>query len=606
MSIIQPFTNSKGGLESIIQQYLAIERRPLTNLQSQKSSLQSRITLFEGFKSQLNALQSVVEDLKDTDSTSAFQTVKVESSDEDAVKVTGSDNAAEGTYDIRVRQLATATTMRSTAKLNTAISVKSDQQVVAGSNKLDTSLDWESAGFSTTPTGTVSFNSGSGWVEFTLSDYSSVDDFMDAVNGDSVAGVNIYYDSTSDRFVIENDSTGGILQLKQSTADGFLAQAKIADESTGTVIADTSAHSFSTNNSGVQLSAYLYQANFDTQLSQSDSGSFKINGETITWDADADTFADIIYRINSSDAGVTAFYNESLDKITITSNSTGSDEILFEDVSGNFLSDVLKLNGVTQSVGQNALFTINSDSSADEISEQSNTFTLNGITIELNKITVANDNYGDAATTAVKITSERDVDAIETNIENFLTKFNAVVDYLKTQMDVNETTYTRNALAGESIVRTLRTNLINIVLEEVSGITSGDPASLSEIGITFNDNLKLTVSDSTTLRDFLTSSPTKVSNLFQGSNGIATRIYNTLDAYTDTYDGLIDNRIEVLEEQVDDVDTRIKRFNDRLEVKEAQYRTQLTALQNLYIQVVQQQALMNRIISSAQQFIQQS
>ena len=602
MGIIQ--STGSSSLETIVQQYMALEKRPLSNMQSQKGNLRSTITLFEGFKSQLNALQGVVENLKDSDSSSAFQVVKVESSDVDSVAVTGSENAAEGSYDIRVRQLATSTTMRSTATLNTAVSVKSNRQVVAGSENLDTSLSWEEAGFASTPTGTVSFNSGAGWIEFTLSNYDSVDDFLEAVSGDSVAGVNIYYDENDDKFIIENDATGGDLSVNQSTADGFLSQAKIADQVSSTIIEDTSDHIFTSNNTGVQTSAYLYQTNFDNDLDETDTGRFEINGATIEWDAGTDTFADVIYRINSSEAGVTAFYNDSLDKITITSNSTGNEAILFEDVEGAFLADVLKLDGVSQDLGDNALFTVNSGSVEDEITELSNTFTLNGLTIELESVTVDNDDYADAGISSVKISSERDIEAIEKNIDQFLSKFNGVVDYLKTQMSVNVTTYTRNALAGESIVRTLRSNLINIVLQEVSGIQDGDPATLSEIGITFNNDLNLEISDTTLLREYLTSSPNKVSNLFQDTNGIATRIYDSMDVYTESYDGLIDQRKEILEDQISEIDTRIDRFNERLDIKEAQYRTQLTSLQALYIQVVQQQAMMNSIISSSQQFLQ--
>jgi flagellar hook-associated protein 2 len=587
--------SSSGSLETIIQQYMTLEKRPLSNIQAQKSKLQSRIATFTSFKSQLDSMQKVAKNIKDEDS-SSFSVVKVNSSDAEKVSVTAGDNTAEGTYDIRVRQLATTTTMRSTARLNTAVSVKSLQQVVAGGETLDTSLSWEEAGFSTTPTGTVSFDSGSGWVEFTLDDYDSVDDFIDAVNGDSVAGANIYYNESSDKFVIENDVTGGTLKLKQSTADGFLTQAKISDSG---IIADTNEHSFATNNSGLQTSALLSETNFDSTLADTDSGSFKINGATIEWDADQDTFADIIYRINSSEADVTAFYNESVDKITITSNTTGAEEILFEDVEGDFLGDVLKLDGVVQDVGDNALFTINSDSAEDQITETSNSFTLNGLKIELNQVTVANDSYSDADTESTKITSERDVEAIESNIKSFLNTFNGVMDYLKDQMKVNTTTYSRGALAGESLVRNLRSNMMNKVLQEITGISDGDPKTLSGVGISLDNNLHLVIDDATELKELLTSSPTKVADLFQGENGIATSVYDLLDEYTETYDGLIDQRTDLLEDRVSEMDTRMERMNERLAVKESQYRAQLTSLQSMYIQVVQQQSLVTNIVSAA-------
>ena len=591
---IPGFSNSTSGLESIIQQYMALERRPLNRLQSQKSALSTKASLFDAVKQQLDSLKDLAEDLANTDSDSIFNTTSATSSDSDLITVSASDDAGMGTYVFRVRQLATSTTMKSSAELNTAVSIKSSSQVVAGLDGLDTTKSWSEAGFDTTPTGTVSFDSGSGWVTFTLSDYSTIDDFLDAVNADTTAAVNIYYDSDQDKFVIEKDATGGTLTIKQSTTDGFLTQANIAT--------DTADHIISSNTTGVRTDVYLYKSNFDNAVAETDSGSFKINGVTFSWDADQDTLDDIISDINSSEANVTAFYDETLDKLTITSNSTGSEEIQYEDVSGTFLSSTLKLASVTQSLGQDAKFTINSTDSADEITKSSNTFTLNGLEITLKAVTVANSDYTDTNTEAVTITATRDIDSIESKIKSFLTTFNSVADYLKTQTNVDPTTYKRGALADESTFRSLRSTLFSYMINVVSSVDSGDPATLGEIGITFDSSLQASVTDSSTLRSLLTSNPSGVAALFNSTNGIATRIYSLLDTYTED-DGIIDGRKDIIQDHIDFYDDQIKVMKERLEVKESQYRSQITKMQDLLIQTVQQQQLVSNILAMSQQMV---
>ncbi|NOY57539.1 MAG: flagellar filament capping protein FliD [Calditrichaeota bacterium] len=597
-------TGSSGTLESLIQQYMSIERRPLIRLNNQISSLKSRSALFDRLKSQLSSLKDKADSLSETDaSKSPFSAVQATSSDTDALTVSTGNGTTEGTYIFRIRQLATSTNMRSTAQMNTAPSTISDSQVVAGLDSLDTTKSWANAGFDVEPTGTVSFNTGSGWVEFTLSNYATVDAFITAVNDDTTAGVNIYYDDNRDKFVMESDAIGVTLKMKQSVSNGLLAQAKIADETTGLVVTDTIEHDYTTNTSGVQGDVLLYRANFDNSLASSDSGSFKINGVTISWDAGNDTLDGIISDINSSQANVTAFYDQSLDKITITANDTGSEAIQFEDVTGTFLADTLKLDGVTQSIGNDAKFTINSNDSGNEITKSSNTFTVNNLTFTLKQVTVANNDYADASTSSVTASATRDTESITSDIEAFLKTFNTVSDYLKTQTAVNPVTYSRAALAGESLFRSLRSSLMNIVMAEVSSVDSGDPATLAEIGITFDSDLHASVSDASTLSTQLSENPSGVAALFNSTSGVAKRIYDLLYTYTETDNGIIDERKDVIQDQISDLNERSDRLKERLNIKEDQYRVQLAQMQNLFIQVNQERSLLNSILGSVGQIL---
>lgn len=589
--------NTSSSLESLISQYMAIERRPLLQLQSRRSEISSKTQYFDSLKTKLQSLQDLAEELKETENDSVFNSVVVTSNNENAITVSADEGAAEGAYSIRVRQLATSTQIKSTAQLNSAIATMSSSQVIAGIDELNVLNSFSEADFDTEPTGSITINGQT----FNLEDYDTISEFMLAVNNDTTANVNIYYDENKDKFIIENDDyNAATLTLAETAGDSGVGFFTAVNIETGTYGDEPNKTPVAT---GVQSDVLLYKVNFDTALAETDTGSFKINGVTIDWDAGEDTLNEIISRINSSDANVTVFYDDSLDKVMITANETGSDEIQFEDVEGSFLSDTLKFNGVVQNTGNDAKFTINSSDSDDEITKTSNTFEINGVSVTLKDITVENDNYADSGTEAVVISSTKNLDVITNRIESFLNSYNSVVNYIKQLTDVDMATYTRGVFTGESVINNLRYDLIHLLTSQITTAGSGDPTSLSQIGITFDEDLNIEISDSSLLEEYLSSDPRAVSTIFNSTDGIATSVYDMLEPYIDT-DGIIDDRKENIENQLDSIDQSINRMEDRLEIREEYYRKQLQTLQNLLYQVVQQQNLMNSILSSSQQYLE--
>ena len=579
--------NTSSSIESLIQQYMALEKQPVYTLEAQKSNLNIRSAMYSDLARYLESLKDNADDLTETDEDSIFNAIQVTSSDTESVIVNASDGAAVGTYKIRVRQLATPTSAKSTAELNTAPSTMSSNQVAAGSSIINTSESWDEAGFENTPDGTVTING----VTFTLADYNTVDAFIDAVNADETAEATIYYDDTRDKFFIESDDTSTNLVVSETPESfGFLTEINI-DEGT-----------YTTNNSGLQSDVYLYKANFDTEVAEDASGSFKINGVEIEWDADDDTLGDIISAINNSAAEVTAFYDDTLDKLMLTSNETGSEEIALEDVEGTFLTQSLKLSGASQTLGQDALFTINSTNEDDEITKTSNTFSINGISYSLEAITVENDSYSDAGTTAVTVSAKKDSGRVQAKLNSFLGAFNTLTSYIRTKSAVDTTTYSRGALAGQTIFTGLRNDLVKILADRVTGISDDGPTTLAEIGITFDSALTASISDASLLTEWLNDNPQAVEDLFNSENGIATRMAELLDPYTESY-GIMEEQQELITEQKERIDTRIERLNTQLAQKEAYYRRQFTAMQQALNQIVEQQSLLSQFNNSLSSYI---
>ena len=575
--------SSTSGINSLVSQFLALERRPVTSLESKKSTINRQIAVFTDLNTSLSKLEDKATDLADTTTSSIYNSKTTSSSETDTVTATTASGAGSGSYTFRVKQLATATSFKSTADLNTAAGTKSSPQVVDGAtNNLDTTLSFANAGFDNTPDGTVTVNGQT----FTLADYSTVDAFIDAINDNATAAANIYYDQDKDKFVIEADNGGASITISETGTVGFFTEVNI---STGT---------FTTNSgAGVQTDVLLYKANFDTALASTDSGSFKINGTTITFDADEDTFNEVLSKINSSEAGVTAFYDNSLDRVVITSDTTGSEEIVFSDISGTFLSSVLKLSGVTQTTGQDALFTLNSTDSADEITKSSNTFEINGVTFTLKATNVTL--YTDSSDATVTVS--QDTAALESKIKSFLSQVNSTLNFIKAKSAVNADTSFRGVLAGNTTFRSLRRDVLDILTDDVSGASTGKPQNLGEIGITFDDDLQVSLSDTALLASELSEDSEAVELLFNSTNGVAARIEALLEPFTET-NGIIDDIKDSSSDRIERIDTQIERLEERISRKEISFRRKFSQAQQSLNLILRQQSIVQSFLRFSENF----
>ncbi|MFN3533293.1 MAG: flagellar filament capping protein FliD [Candidatus Brocadia sp.] len=571
-SITSAFSASSN-IDLLVNQYMALERRPLTTLNTKKTSLNSSLNIYNDLKTKLSDLLTASRDLSSTSTSSVYNSRTSSSSDETKLTASAGTDAAVGTFQIRIKQLATGASIQSTGELITKSAAKSATKVSPGTGTIDVSKSFTNAGFANTPDGTVTINGQT----FTLSNYSTVQAFLDAVNNDATANANIYYNKTEDKFTIEQKSGSTDLVISETGTNPFFTQAKIT---VGTYTGNGS--------TGIQSDVLLSKANFDTTLTSTTSGSFKINGITITYNTDTDTLDNVISRINSSTANVNAFYDSSLDKVILKSKSTGStDTITLSDVSGN-LMNVLKLSGATATAGTDAKFTINSTSTSDEITKSTNTFTINGVTYTLKNTNVTS--YTD--TTYTTVTVRQDTSAIQSKITGFLDKFNAVTEYIKDKSSVNTSTKTRGPLAGNATFTSLRSQLFQKLTEQITGLASGNPDYLNEIGITVSSSLKASLSDTTKFNNAITSNSKAVEDLFNSTNGVARKIETLLKPFVESSSSnrssIIDETKNVISKQITDIDTRISRMETRLEIKERQYRQQFYKMQELLNNLVLQ------------------
>ena len=409
-----------------------------------------------------------------------------------------------------------------------------------------------------------------------MSTYSSVQAFIDAVNAAGV-DANIYYNKTEDKFYLES-KTATALTFSESEAGGgagFFTQVKMRDTTSPYAYHGTA------DATGILSNVILNNANFDTTLTSTTTGTFKINGVDILYDTSTDTLDAVISRINSSTANVSVFYDTSLDKVLIKSKGTGStDTITLSDVSGN-LMNVLKLDTASATSGADAKFTINSASASDELTKSTNTFTINGVNYTLKNTNVTA--YTD--TTYTTITVKQDTSALQSKINDFLTKFNAVTQYIKDKSGLDTYTKARGVFAGNTTLAFLKSQLYKKLSEQVTGLTSGNPDYLSKIGITFDSYLKASLSDTTKFNNAVSANSQAVQDLFNSTNGVANKLETLLKPFVESIStsrgSIIDETKNAISQRVTNLETSIARMETRLKMKENQYRQQLYKMQDL-------------------------
>ncbi|MEC9487914.1 MAG: flagellar filament capping protein FliD [Halanaerobium sp.] len=591
---------------AIVEQLMQIERRPLYQLENEKKMVELKKELFSEINSNLVSLQSKTENLfKFT----TFNQYFASSSNEDVAEVTLNEDAILGNYNLVVNNLATATSVTSSTSLESGSSaspaqITSDSEVVTGTGYLDTSktfLDaFNEAGLDTTnlQDGTITINGVSFEIDI---DSTTIDGFTNMVNGDPEVGVTLSYniaDPNNDIFIITTEDDGSDASIELADDTGFFAMANITTmEAQGSGTADPT--------------ATLAEANI-TDLSATGTIYFRINGYSFSYDTAVTSLDDVINEINSSNAGVTMFYDSETDKVTVTQRETGAGLINFEDVDGNFL-EALHLTTATQQEGQEASFTLNGHA----MTRSSNEFELNGVNFTLE---------GQGTTT---INVEKDIDAVYESIQEFVAQYNSAVELLNTRLSEKpvedastEAALRKGLLRGDSTLAGLRSSMRQLMTEEVSGLNN-KYTTLMEIGITTTSadhgkSGKLEI-DEERLKEVLAQNPESLRKLFFNDNdedekvddgelGVAAKLYNKLEQYindsTTSYNGrtykvgIIPMRLDSMDNLLDDYDDQIYDFERRLEKIEERYWRQFTAMEQALVELQNQQSWLSSQLSN--------
>ena len=193
-------------INSMVNQLVALESRPLTQMRDEARSLQAQVSSYGQLSSLFGTLQSAANTLTGS---SLWARSKASSSNEGAVSVVGGSTAAAGSYSVSVQSLATNQTVVSGTSYGSAT-----ETVGAGVLTLDLG-QWDQPPLNFLP------QVGRTPVEVTTSETDTVQDLRDKINS-AGAGVtaSIVSDSSGVRLSLRSTATGAENGFRMSVSDG--------------------------------------------------------------------------------------------------------------------------------------------------------------------------------------------------------------------------------------------------------------------------------------------------------------------------------------------------------------------------------------------------
>jgi flagellar hook-associated protein 2 len=286
--------------------------------------------------------------------------------------------------------------------------------------------------------------------------------------------------------------------------------------------------------------------------------------------------------INAADAGITA---------SILTDAQGARLVLRSTASGADQGFQITTLGGTDDFGALGFTAQTSPASSSgaqgNVRASSLLASINGATVQSDTNTLTNVLDG-VSITALKTTSapgtvtiDRDTAAAKTRIQEFVTAYNDVTNFLKAQTAYNETTKTGAPLQGDRVALLIQNSLRDMTTDSTGA--SSVFSRLADIGITLQKGGALSVNEGTL--DNALQDIDEVAALFSADNtddaddGLALRLADIISEMTGT-DGNLSAKRESLQGRLRRNQDEQERLEDRLVSVEERLKAQYSALDN--------------------------
>ncbi|MBI5662653.1 MAG: flagellar filament capping protein FliD [Ignavibacterium album] len=565
------------GINSFINSYIQTEKsKRITPLKTRQTKYNNLSSAYGSLLSNIDKLKGSLSTLKLRDSSSIFKAKKAESSNTNLISATAVSGADEGTFTIRTNQLA---------KNDTLLSIDRNSN---------------SSSAITSP-GTYSFTikTGDGSGSFYISKVSVTLVESDFING------NISYSALADKIksAIKDDKA----EITSGSVSGYFASSgsfKLNLGGTETEITYSEGNyvdvidnvvSQINNISGVTAEKIVVNGNVQLKITAVNSSKYiQLKDDTGTLLTQLGVSSNKEIAASGSISASTFSPVVGSTQFSISSKNTGYNFRIMEisDDSPNGLLNEFGINlGTTRQAfvqnenGEDTAGFVHSELSLNakllfngiEIQRDSNTISdlVNGVTINLKS--VFNNTDPD-----VVISVGTDVTSIKSKIESFINSFNELYSYLR--KNSSSVSGQRGVLFGDSTTSSLLNILGSSAYQPLTGFSSNVINSLSKLGITFDVNNGLTISDSSQLESAILSRTSEVELFFNDTNGFAETLYSKVNSYSGA-NGYLQQAISRISSnltQLNDSVSRIEsQINKRAEVLRSQYQKLQTQLAEL-------------------------
>lgn len=580
-------------VDSMVQKLMTAEEIPLNKMKQQQQTM-------EWQRDDYRSMSSLLLDLKNSVFTlnlqSSFTAKTTTSTDDSALTATADGTQQNASYTISNATMATAAQNYSTVGIANSTSFDPNQSLFSADNAglMTYGINWSTQAVS----GETVSASADG------STFSLANGAIDS--GSLQAGGTITVTDaggTNKNYTIYTD---------QASFDAASGTNKVyVDHETGKL---TFGESLTTGSSFSVNYSYKYVAFKMTTFDDSGTAnttSFQFNGSK--------SLNDIISSVNSSNAGVRMFYDQTTGKVGVTRSETGNFHGTTSDYEigfngSSFLTSTLDLHEANEQGGTDASFTFD----GLQTTRHSNNFTLDGVTFNLKSDIPSGQ--------SVTINSQTDVDTVFNEIKSFVGTYNDTIKQIndklsekkyrdyppltdaqkKSMSDTDIKLWSAKAQSGmlnnDMILPGGLDQMRVDIYSRVDSVSNSNYNQLAEIGITtssdYRDHGKLVI-DEGKLRAAIANDPQAVMQLFTASSsdysqeGIAGRLENTIQ----TTIGQIQDKAGTstmtdvqyyLGRNIDDLTTRIDSFQSHLNDVENSYYQEFTQMEQVISKANQQ------------------
>src|SRR5690625_1834841 len=181
-------------IDAMVQKLMEAERMPLSRLQQQQTTLTWKRDAFRDINSHLLELDNMVRDMKYS---TTYKPKTASSSNSDAVTETASSNATNGSYEIKVSQLATSAINVGEKKAREEFTFEKGTHIFHTFNEDGSKVDHQ----------------------FEIKDGDSLNDVLKKITNASDGRVRAFYEESSQQVVLEATRSGQY-RPSQVTEDG--------------------------------------------------------------------------------------------------------------------------------------------------------------------------------------------------------------------------------------------------------------------------------------------------------------------------------------------------------------------------------------------------
>jgi len=182
------------------------------------------------------------------------------------------------------------------------------------------------------------------------------------------------------------------------------------------------------------------------------------------------------------------------------------------------------------------------------------------------------------------ISIEADLKEARSNINEFISAYNGMNKTIRDRTFIDAENDRRGALQDMRAVRNLTYTIRQTGMLPIEGLDEGVLSSLSEIGIGFDSDGTMKVTDSALLDEMLAERPEELEQLFTHENSVVSRMKVQADLFVNSNSGTINSLELGLDQRIERLGSRIEAQERHLERYEEQQRRIFNELQQIISQ----------------------